>query len=101
MTDIDPTFESLLEFLRDARGFDWSGYRRPSLMRRVEKRMQAVGAADYDAYRAYLAKHPDEFMELFNTILNAVGCKKADGSPVDDFGDASLAKGELDVLKKA
>lgn len=37
--------------------------------------------------------------KLFNTILNAVGCKKSDGSPVDDFGDASLPRGELAALK--
>jgi two-component system CheB/CheR fusion protein len=31
--------------------------------------MQAVGADDWGAYRAYLAEHPEEFAELFNTIL--------------------------------
>ncbi len=36
---------------------------------------------------------------LFNTILNAVGVRKADGSLVDDFGDPSLPKGELAALK--
>ena len=40
MTDSDPAFEALLEFLRDGRAFDYTGYRRPSLMRRFEKRMQ-------------------------------------------------------------
>lgn len=39
--------------------------------------------------------------KLFNTLLNAVGVKKADGSPVDDFGDSSLPKGELDMIKAA
>jgi two-component system CheB/CheR fusion protein len=69
MTEPDPTFERLLEFVRDERGFDYTGYRRPTLMRRFEKRMQAVGADDWDAYRAYLAEHAEEFVELFNTIL--------------------------------
>ena len=69
MTDIDPAFESLLEFLRDERGFDYTSYRRPSLMRRFEKRMQAVGAKNYDEYRDYLETHPEEYSELFNTIL--------------------------------
>ncbi len=36
---------------------------------------------------------------LFNTVLNAVGVRKSDGSPVDDFGDASLPKGELSGLR--
>src|SRR5207248_2816376 len=65
----DPKFEQLLEYVRDERGFDYTGYRRPSLMRRFEKRMQSVGAADWEAYRAYLRKHDEEFAELFNTIL--------------------------------
>jgi two-component system CheB/CheR fusion protein len=69
VTAPDPKFERLLEFVRDERGFDYTGYRRPTLMRRFEKRMQIVGAADWDAYRAYLDQHGDEFGELFNTIL--------------------------------
>jgi two-component system, chemotaxis family, CheB/CheR fusion protein len=69
MSEPDPRFESLLQFVRDERSFDYTGYRRPTLMRRFEKRMQAVGAEDWDAYRAYLAEHNEEFVELFNTIL--------------------------------
>jgi two-component system CheB/CheR fusion protein len=65
----DRLFEELLEFVRSSRGFDYSGYKRPSLMRRFEKRLQAVHAADWGEYRAYLEKNPDEFVELFNTIL--------------------------------
>ena len=37
--------------------------------------------------------------KLFNTLLTAVGVRKADGSPVDDFGDPGLAKGMIDSLK--
>src|SRR5438552_2487775 len=61
--------EPLLEFLKAARGLDFTDYKRPSLQRRVEKRMQAVRVDSYDAYRTYLESHPDEFVELFNTIL--------------------------------
>ncbi|HEY7421516.1 MAG TPA: CheR family methyltransferase [Gaiellaceae bacterium] len=69
MSAPDPAFESLLEFVRDERGFDYTGYRRPTLTRRFEKRMQEVEAGDWEAYRAYLSEHPEEFVELFNTIL--------------------------------
>jgi two-component system, chemotaxis family, CheB/CheR fusion protein len=65
----DPKFERLLEYVRDERAFDYTGYRRPTLMRRFEKRLQVVGAADWDAYRTYLGEHDEEFAELFNTIL--------------------------------
>jgi Protein of unknown function (DUF1552) len=37
--------------------------------------------------------------KLFNTLLNAVGARKADGGLVDDFGDASLERGEISVMK--
>ncbi|MBV9850941.1 MAG: PAS domain-containing protein [Armatimonadetes bacterium] len=67
--EIDPEFENLLESLKRERGFDFTGYKRAGLARRFQKRMQAVGAPDYAAYRAYLVEHPDEFGALFNTIL--------------------------------
>src|SRR2546421_578698 len=43
----DPQLESLLEFLRDERGFDFTGYKRPSLARRIAKRAEAVGVEDF------------------------------------------------------
>ena len=65
----DLAFERLLEFVRDARGFDFTGYKRPSLMRRLQRRMEAVGLETYDEYRTYLEGEPDEFVDLFNSIL--------------------------------
>ncbi|WP_420129264.1 CheR family methyltransferase [Longimicrobium sp.] len=65
----DPRFESLLGFLKASRSFDFTGYKRSTLMRRVLKRMQTVGIEDFDAYRDYLEVHAGEFDELFNTIL--------------------------------
>src|SRR5262245_37661299 len=69
MTDPDPDFEQLLEFVRDSRGFDFTGYKRASLMRRVNKRMELVGIDSYGAYLDHLQVHPDEFTSLFNYIL--------------------------------
>jgi two-component system CheB/CheR fusion protein len=65
----DLEFESLLEYLKRCRGFDFTGYKRPSLTRRVGKRMQEVGAQTFDDYRDYLEVHSEEFAHLFNTIL--------------------------------
>ncbi|MBI5118347.1 PAS domain S-box protein [Candidatus Poribacteria bacterium] len=65
----DPKFEALLEFIKRERGFDFTGYKRTSLMRRVNKRMQTVNKQDYGDYMDYLEVHPDEFAHLFNTIL--------------------------------
>ena len=41
-TEIEPKFEALLDYLKRMRGFDFTGYKRTSLMRRVQKRMDVV-----------------------------------------------------------
>ncbi len=65
----NPHFEALLKYIRLSRGFDFTGYKRPTLMRRVPKRMQAVEIESYTDYMDYLEVHPQEFAYLFNTIL--------------------------------
>jgi two-component system CheB/CheR fusion protein len=62
-------FENLLYYLQQSRGFDFTGYKRPSLMRRVSKRMQIVNIDSFVDYMDYLEVHPEEFSQLFNTIL--------------------------------
>ncbi len=65
----DEAIEPLLEYLKEARGFDFSGYKRPTLSRRIRKRMDEVGIDDCDSYEDLLEANPREFAELFNTIL--------------------------------
>ncbi|MCT7948816.1 PAS domain-containing protein [Ancylothrix sp. C2] len=76
----NPSFEALLEYLKHSRGFDFSGYKRSTLTRRVNKRMQSVEAVSYEEYVDYLEVHPDEFGQLFNTILINVTAFFRDGS---------------------
>ena len=73
----DAPLDVLLEHLKRSRGFDFTGYKRASLERRVQKRMDAVGAASYAAYLDHLEVHPDEFAALFNTILINVTASSA------------------------
>jgi two-component system, chemotaxis family, CheB/CheR fusion protein len=63
------SLDGLLQHLREVRAFDFSGYKRATLSRRVEKRMQQLGVAGYSQYIDYLQVHPEEFEQLFNTIL--------------------------------
>ncbi len=61
--------EPLLTFLREERGFDFRGYKRASLARRIAKRMTTVGAGSYDAYRDVLEIDAHEWTALLDTVL--------------------------------
>jgi two-component system CheB/CheR fusion protein len=63
------SFEALLRYMRDARGFDFTGYKRNSLMRRVRHRMDEVGSESFEDYLDILQASSEEFVALFNTIL--------------------------------
>ena len=65
----DEDFETLLSYIKRNRGFDFTGYKRPSLVRRVRRRMDAVHVGSFGEYQDYLQAHEGEFGELFNTIL--------------------------------
>jgi two-component system, chemotaxis family, CheB/CheR fusion protein len=77
----DPDLEALLDFLKNSNGFDFTGYKRSSLKRRIQKRMQGLHLDDFDRYRAYLEANPDEFAPLFNTILINVSAFFRDPEP--------------------
>jgi len=62
-------FEQLLEYLKGSRGFDFTGYKRPSLIRRVSIRMKAVGVETFRDYLDFLQVDPGEFTALFDTLL--------------------------------
>jgi len=64
-----PDFERLVEHLKNARGFDFSAYKRTTLTRRIDRRISAIGLDSYTAYLDYLEVHQDEFTQLFNSIL--------------------------------
>jgi two-component system, chemotaxis family, CheB/CheR fusion protein len=66
---VDPAFEALLDFLNRTRGFDFSGYKPTSLERRFRRRMDAVACRGYGDYLDYLEVHPEEYEQLFDTLL--------------------------------
>ncbi|MFE9369621.1 CheR family methyltransferase [Streptomyces sp. NPDC006711] len=68
-TETDQSLEDLLCFIRDARGFDFTGYKRSTLSRRIRKRMGDAGVHDYADYQDLLETDADEFRTLFNTVL--------------------------------
>ena len=67
--DGDAALDDLLRFIRDDRGFDFTGYKRASVGRRVRRRASELGFDSLTAYRDLLEADVDEFTSLFNTIL--------------------------------
>ena len=55
--------EALLDYLHERRNFDFRGYKRASLSRRIYKRMQAIGAEDYQRYIEILPHFPRSRMQ--------------------------------------
>ncbi|HEX3606959.1 MAG TPA: CheR family methyltransferase [Candidatus Dormibacteraeota bacterium] len=66
---VDPDFEELLRVLYQGHHFDFSGYKRTTLVRRVRRRMDLLGIDDFADYADYLEVHAGEFGILFSTIL--------------------------------
>jgi two-component system, chemotaxis family, CheB/CheR fusion protein len=59
----------LLNYIKQNRGFDFTGYKSASLERRIQKRLRTLAIPGYTDYIDHLEVHPDEFADLFNTIL--------------------------------
>ncbi len=53
-TNENRDFDNLLEHIKRTRGFDFTGYKRASLLRRVSKRVQEVGIRTFSKYQDYL-----------------------------------------------
>jgi two-component system, chemotaxis family, CheB/CheR fusion protein len=80
-------FEPLLLYLKEARGFDFTGYKRASLSRRIQRRMESLGISDVGEYVDVLQVDPDEFTALFNFILINVTSFFRDPQIWDFIGD--------------
>ena len=95
---------ALLDYLHRARGVDLSGYKRVGLLRRLTKRMSAVGVDGFAAYLDYLETHPNEYTGLLDTLLINVTAFFRDDLPweylVSDIIPSLLAqKGSTDAIR--
>ena len=100
----DEELEALLEYVNSRRNFDFRGYKRASLSRRVFKRMQQVGVDSYQNYVEVLEANPGEFSELFNTVLINVTGLMRDPEAWDTLSDSVIpailqAKGPDDPIR--
>ena len=67
--DEDAAFENLIRYIQESRGIDFRGYKRTSLRRRITLRMEHLHVETFVDYHAFLEAHPQEFIDLLNTVL--------------------------------
>ena len=67
--EVESEFEELLAMMKETRGFDFTGYKRSTLQRRVGRRMSQLDLATFAEYRDYLELQPEEFVQLFDSML--------------------------------
>jgi two-component system CheB/CheR fusion protein len=62
----------IMELLRTRSGHDFSHYKKATVLRRIERRMQVSRTPILSAYFKYLADHPDETVPLLQDMLISV-----------------------------
>ncbi|HEX2738958.1 MAG TPA: CheR family methyltransferase, partial [Rubrobacter sp.] len=63
---------ALLEEVRERNGIDFSGYKTPTIMRRLQRRIVATDSASIEGYADYVREHPEEFQHLVSSFLITV-----------------------------
>ncbi|MDY7225845.1 CheR family methyltransferase [Hyalangium rubrum] len=65
----DNDLEAILEKVRQVRNFDFRNYKRATLQRRIERRMNATRCRTRGAYLALLEREPNEINTLVSSML--------------------------------
>jgi two-component system CheB/CheR fusion protein len=63
------TLEQFLAEVRERSGLDFSSYRMPTIMRRLQRRIVATNSGDLPGYLQYVNEHPGEYQQLVNAFL--------------------------------
>lgn len=70
--DNDQLLSQILQFLKEKSGTDFSDYKTPTIMRRMERRMDANGIASLDDYFHFLSHYEEEIPILIKEFLIGV-----------------------------
>ena len=70
--DQQQALREILSQLRVRTGHDFSNYKRPTLLRRIERRINMRGLPDLPSYSAYVREDPDEANALLKDLLISV-----------------------------
>jgi two-component system, chemotaxis family, CheB/CheR fusion protein len=85
----EDSVDRFLSQLRDRSGIDFAAYKRPTIVRRLERRMAATRSSTLADYRRYLLRQPEEVHRLTSSLLIKV---------TDFFRDPDLYRHLRDVL---
>ncbi|MCU0450702.1 MAG: PAS domain S-box protein [Bernardetiaceae bacterium] len=66
------SLQQIFKLLSSKTGTDFSQYKPTTILRRLEKRLDALHLSDVDNYLSYIGEHPDEVETLFKMILIGV-----------------------------
>jgi len=65
---MDHDLQLILKYLHEERGYDFSGYRYPTVDRRVKQRLAAAKSGSFSEYLRFLKKNRDELDHLLSTL---------------------------------
>jgi two-component system CheB/CheR fusion protein len=64
--------QEILKALRAHTGHDFRHYKRATVLRRIERRLQVNAVPDLPSYRLFLERHPEENRALLRDMLIGV-----------------------------
>jgi two-component system CheB/CheR fusion protein len=86
----DRGLDSILEKIRDSRNFDFRNYKRGTLLRRIERRMQDRSKKSTKDYAALLDRDPNEVDSLISSMLIKVTSFFRDPEAWEELSTRSL-----------
>lgn len=78
--------------LRLRTGHDFSSYKRPTLLRRIERRINVRSLSSFAAYAAFCQAHPEETQALLKDLLISVTNFFRDPAAFEHLGDEILPR---------
>jgi two-component system CheB/CheR fusion protein len=82
--------EEILRKIRDARNFDFRDYKRPTLLRRIQRRMQDRKKSTVREYGALLDREPAEFDALLSSMFIKVTSFFRDPEAWEDLSSKAI-----------
>ena len=70
--NIERTLREVMMILRNHAGHDFRHYKRATVLRRIERRLQVNGLSELQQYRDFLQTHPEETATLLQDMLISV-----------------------------